>query len=73
MIRIDICYIACRMGTQTVAPTLPGFQGIKCCIQYLASNPQKPIFILLIIMMAQISSDLYEVGIKWKTTKHRIV
>ena len=24
--------------------TLPGFQGIKRCIQYLASHPHKPIF-----------------------------
>ena len=27
-----------------MAPTLPGFQGIKICIQYLASHPHKPIF-----------------------------
>ena len=32
------------METQTVAPTIPGFQGIKCCIKYLSSHPQKPIF-----------------------------
>ena len=25
-------------------PTLPGFQGIKQCFQYLASYPHKPIF-----------------------------
>ena len=30
--------------TQTVAPTLPGLQGIKRCVQYLASHPHKPIF-----------------------------
>ena len=27
-----------------MAPTLPGFQGIKICVQYLASHPHKPIF-----------------------------
>ena len=27
-----------------MAPTLPGFQGIKRCVQYLASHPHKPIF-----------------------------
>ena len=32
------------METQTVAPTIPGFQGIKCCIKYLSSHPHKPIF-----------------------------
>ena len=25
MSRIDICYTACGLATQTVAPTLPGF------------------------------------------------
>ena len=29
MSRIDICYATYRLATQTVAPTLPGFQGIK--------------------------------------------
>ena len=32
------------MATQTVEPTLPGFQGINRCIQYMASHPRKPIF-----------------------------
>ena len=32
------------MATQTVAPTLPGFQDIKRCVQYLAIHPHKPIF-----------------------------
>ena len=41
---IDICYATCRLATQTVAPNLPGFQGIKKCVQYLASHPHKPIF-----------------------------
>ena len=44
MIRIDICYTDCRLATQTVAPNLPFFQGIKRCIQYLDSHPHKPIF-----------------------------
>ena len=41
---IDICCTACRLANQTVAPNLSGFQGIKQCIQYLASNPNTPIF-----------------------------
>ena len=44
MSRIYLCYAACHLATQTVAPTLPGFQGIKRCIQYLASHLHKPIF-----------------------------
>ena len=44
MSRTDICYTFCHMVTQTVVPNLPGFQGIKRCIQYLASQPHKPIF-----------------------------
>ena len=44
MSRIYLCYATCRLATQTVAPTLPGFQGIKRCVQYLASHPHKPIF-----------------------------
>ena len=41
---IDICCTACRLANQTVVPNIPGFQGIKRCIQYLASNPYTPIF-----------------------------
>ena len=41
---IYICYETCRLETQTVVPTLPGFQGIKICVQYLDSLPHKPIF-----------------------------
>ena len=41
---IELCYEACRLDTQTVAPTLPGFQDTKRCVQYLASHPHKPIF-----------------------------
>ena len=41
---IGIYYTAFRLGTQTVAPNLPGFQGLKHCIQYPDSHPNKPIF-----------------------------
>ena len=44
MSRIGIYYTACRLSNQIVAPNIPGFQVIKHCIQYLASNPHKPIF-----------------------------
>ena len=42
--RIDNCYTDFHIVTQTVAPSIPGFQGTKTCIQYLASHPHKPIF-----------------------------
>ena len=42
--RIDICYATYSLATQTVAPNIPGFQGIKRCAQYMASHPHKPIF-----------------------------
>ena len=42
MSRIEICYTAYRLANKTVAPTLPGFQGINHCVQYLASHPHKP-------------------------------
>ena len=41
---IDLCYATFCLDTQTVAPTLPGFQGIKRCVQYLDSHPHKPLF-----------------------------
>ena len=44
MIRINIFYTAYHMVTQTVAPTIPGFQGIKRCIKYLYIDPHKTIF-----------------------------
>ena len=44
MNRIDIGYTALCTGNQTVAPTIPGLQGLKFCIQYLPNNPHKPIF-----------------------------
>ena len=40
----DICFISCRIATQNVAPILPDFQGIKCCIQCIYSHPHNPIF-----------------------------
>ena len=72
MIRIDICYIEFHPGTQTVAPTLPIFQGLKCCIKYLYSHPHNLYFIVIILMIDQMSSDLHGVGIKLKTTQPRI-
>ena len=35
---IEIFYTTCNISTQTVAPNLPGFQGIKRCVQYLDSH-----------------------------------
>ena len=67
---IDICYTYCSIETQTLSPTLPGFQGIKSCIWYMSSHQHKPI---LIIIMDQISSDLNVVGIKLNTTQSGIV
>ena len=43
MSRIGICYSTCNLATQNVAPTLPGFQVIKLCVQYMDSHPHKPI------------------------------
>ena len=44
MSRIDLCYATCGLATQTVAPTLPGFQGINFFVQSMSSHPHKPIF-----------------------------
>ena len=41
---IQICYEKCCLVTQTVAPTLTGFQVIKRRGQYLAIHPHKLIF-----------------------------
>ena len=41
---IDLCYETCLLDTHTVIPTLPGFQGIKRYVQYMASHPHRPIF-----------------------------
>ena len=43
MSRVDICYVTFCLTDQTVAPTLPGVQSIKCCLQYLDSHPHKSI------------------------------
>ena len=43
MSRIDLCYAICSLATQTVSPTLPSFQGIKRCVQYLSRRPHKHI------------------------------
>ena len=44
MIIIDIFYATCPLATQTVAPNLPGFYGIKLCIKYMSSHPTKNMF-----------------------------
>ena len=44
MSRIYLCNATFHLANKTVSPTLPGFQGIKLCVQYLASHPHKPIF-----------------------------
>ena len=44
MRRIVICYTAWLLITQTAAPTIPGLQGLKRCIQYLSIHPHRPIF-----------------------------
>ena len=41
---IGVCYATCCLLTQTVAHSLPGFQGIKRCVKYLDSHPHKIIF-----------------------------
>ena len=38
-----IFYTACPLVTQTVAPTLTSFQGIKQFIQYIVGHPHNPI------------------------------
>ena len=43
MIIIGICYATYRLSNKTGAPTTPGFQGTKRCVQYMASHPHKPI------------------------------
>ena len=44
MSRIEKFKTAYCLAPQTVAPTLPGFQGIKRCIKYMDSHPHTPIF-----------------------------
>ena len=72
MSRIDLLYVTCCLATQTVAHTLPGFQGIKRCVKYLASHPHKSIYYPSIIMMDQMSSGLHGVEIKFNTTQPKI-
>ena len=72
MIILHLCCATCRLETQTMAPTLPYFQGIKRCVQFIASHPHETIFIFLIIMMDKMSPDLYGLGIKLKTTQPTI-
>ena len=55
--KIEICYTACHMINRSVSPTIPGFQGLKRCIQHMTSHPNKPIFILQVIIIDQISQD----------------
>ena len=35
--------MACWPGTKTMAPTLPGFKGLKKCIQFIDTHPRNPI------------------------------
>ena len=44
MSTMGIYYTAWHLATQTLAPTIPGFQGINLFIHYLASHPHKPLF-----------------------------
>ena len=46
MSRADLCCATYCLANQTVAPTLPGFLGIKLCVQYMDSQPHKSIFYL---------------------------
>ena len=70
---IDLCYAYCCLDTQTVAPILPGFQGIKRCVQYMAICPHKPIFYPYnSIVMDKMSPGLHGVDIKLNTTQPRI-
>ena len=39
----DLCYATCWLATKIMAPTLPGFKGIKLCVKCLASHPHKTI------------------------------
>ena len=67
--RVYIFYIALRLETQTVTPTLLGYQGLKKCIQYLASRPHKPILIPIVNSMNQMPSELHGVEIRLKATQ----
>ena len=41
---IGICNIDFHLVTQTVAPTLPYFQGLHFCILYLDNHSNNPVF-----------------------------
>ena len=72
MSRIDLCYATCRLSTQTVAPTLTGFQVIDYVFNIWLVTHINLYFILLIIMMDQISSGLHGLEIKLNTTQPKI-
>ena len=44
MSRTDICYTEYNLENQTMASTIPGFQGITSRIKYLSSHLHKVIF-----------------------------
>ena len=46
IIRIELCYATYHLDTQIMAPNIPGYQGIKRCVKYMASHPHKPILII---------------------------
>ena len=72
MIRIGIFYTAYHMVTKTVVPNLPNSNISSAAFDVWIFTPIKPYFILLIIMMAKLSSYLHGVGIKWKTAQPRV-
>ena len=56
-----------------MAPTRHGFRDFKLCSQYLASYDHIILFILIILITYQISSDIHGLGIKLKTVPPIIV
>ena len=44
MSRIDSFYTASRLVTRTVSLTLTDLKGLKLCVQYMASHPNKYVF-----------------------------
>ena len=73
MSRTDICYTSFSLETQTVAPFIYGFQVSISVYNIWIVTHIKQSFILILTIMAQMSSDLYLVGIKLKTTQPTIV
>ena len=43
MSRIYIYYMACRLGIKMLVPTIPGFQCLKRCIQFISTYSHNPI------------------------------